>query len=100
MSPAAHRDLIAGEVAGLIGGIVFALAMQFQASDLAIKGLLGFEAVGLDLALHLLTATIAGAIFGLIFRHSPKGYAALDKQWCSLWSSTLDSWPSYSQLFN
>ena len=77
MSPAAHRDLIAGEVAGLIGGIFFALAMQFQASELPIVGLLGLGASGLELALHLLAATIAGALFGLIFRHSPKAYAAL-----------------------
>ena len=75
LTPAFRHDLIAGGVAGLIGGLVFwwALAAQGMAPD--VPGLLGLHLLGAGVILHLLSSVLVGASFGAVLRYQPSGYA-------------------------
>ena len=68
-----RRDLLAGGLAGLAGGLVLTLAALGPDFD----GLLGLKLTGLNLGLHLLISVPAGVIFGAVFRYQPGAYAAL-----------------------
>ena len=73
VSPELRRDILAGGLAGLLGGIV--LGWAGAASD--VDGLLDLDLSGTGLVLHLLIAIAAGAVFGAVFRYQLGGYAAL-----------------------
>ena len=76
MPASLRRDVIAGAIAGLIGGLVFTWAMQAQGLRAAVAGLLGLT-MGASTALDLLISVVIGATFGAIFRYQPLGYAAM-----------------------
>ena len=72
-----RRDLVAGGVAGLAGGLLFWWALQVQGMALAVPGLLGFTLSGVGVIPHLLGSILLGAGFGALLRHQPRGHAAL-----------------------
>ena len=63
-----RRDMAAGGVAGLIGGLVFWWALAAQGMTSAVPGLLGLPLSGLGVVLHLLASIPVGASFGAILR--------------------------------
>jgi len=71
-----RRDVIAGAIAGLIGGLVFTWAMQAQGLRAAVAGLLGLM-TGAGAALDLVVSVVIGATFGAIFRYQRLGYAPM-----------------------
>ena len=72
-----RRDVIAGGVAGLGGGLLFWWALQAQGMALTVPGLLGIEPVGVGVLAHLLGSILLGAAFGALLRHQPRGHATL-----------------------
>lgn len=70
-----RRELLIGGGAGLVAGIVFALALQLQAMR-DVVGPFG-ASMGVALAAELVLATVVGAGFGILFHYQPRGYAAL-----------------------
>ena len=73
MSFELRRDVVAGSLAGLVGGLV--LGWAGITSD--VDGLLDLDLSGAGFGLNLLVSIVAGAIFGSLFRYQPGGYAAL-----------------------
>ena len=73
MSVELQRDAVAGGAAGLIAGLVLALAGVGSDTN----GLLDLDLSGATLGLHLLLSAILGGAFGAVFRHQPGAYAAL-----------------------
>jgi NADH dehydrogenase len=71
-----RRDLLAGGIAGLAGGLLFAWAIQAQGMMGTAAGLLGLTLSGAGVGLHLLVAALVGAGFGAAFRYQSQGYAA------------------------
>ena len=71
-----RRDVIAGGVAGLVGGLVFWWALQSQGMTPTAPGLLGLKLSGAGVGLHLLVSIPLGGGFGAIARYQPLGYAA------------------------
>jgi len=71
-----RRDVTAGGIAGLIGGLVFTWAMQAQGLRAAVAGLLGLTTTA-SAALDLVVSVVIGATFGAIFRYQPLGYAPM-----------------------
>ena len=83
-----RRDLLAGSVAGLIGGLVFWWALAAQDMTASVPGVLGLELFAAWPALHLLVSALLGACFGAISRYQPEGYAGLTSGgllWGLLW---------------
>ncbi len=76
MSHALRRDIMAGALAGLIGGIVSGWAMQAQGLLSATAGLVGLSSFGAGLAVHMAASILVGATFGAIFRYQPHSSAA------------------------
>lgn len=76
MSHALRRDLVAGGIGGLVGGLASAWAMQAQGLLASVAGLIGLASLGTGLAVHLGSAVLIGAGFGVIFRYQPLGYAS------------------------
>lgn len=76
MSHSLRRDVIAGAVAGLIGGLVFSWAMQAQGLRAAVGGLGGLTSMRAGVVLDLLISVVAGSGFGIIFRYQQFAYAA------------------------
>ena len=72
-----RRDVVAGGVAGLAGGLLFWWALQAQGMALAVPGLLGFTLSGVGAIPHLLGSILLGAGFGALLRHQPRGHAVL-----------------------
>ena len=70
-----RAELAAGAAAGLLGGALFAVAMQEQGMTVEVTGLAGFESSGAELPAHLLLAVLGGAAFAAIFRYQPESYA-------------------------
>ncbi|MGQ0569540.1 MAG: NAD(P)/FAD-dependent oxidoreductase [Armatimonadota bacterium] len=76
MSHALRRDIVAGGIAGLIGGLASGWAMQAQGLLSSVAGLIGLASFGAGLAVHVTAAVLVGATFGAIFRYQSLGYAA------------------------
>ena len=72
----ARREVLFGAVAGLIAGIVFALAMQAEQMQVEVTGLAGTSTSGTGLVVHLLLSALIGAGVGMQYRHEPGSYAA------------------------
>ncbi len=70
------RDLIAGGVAGLLGGVIFWWALDNQGMTSSVPGLLGVDTSGLKVSLHLLLAIVIGAGFGGVSRNFNMSIAA------------------------
>lgn len=80
MSPL-RRDALAGALAGLLAGLGFGWAMQTQHMMAQITSLVGLTTGGLGgdvavIVLNLLAPALLGAVFGVLFRFQPQGYAA------------------------
>ena len=71
-----RREIIAGGAAGFVGGLVFWLAVLGLGMTPTIAGLLGLKLSGGWFLLHLMAATLAGAVFGAFSSYQPLGYAA------------------------
>ena len=70
------RDVVAGGVAGLVGGLVFWWSLEAQSMTSTVPGLLGLKLSGAGVGLHLLGSIFVGAVFGAISRYESRGYAA------------------------
>jgi len=76
MRSAVRRDVLAGALAGLVGGLVFGSAIQAQAKMGTLAGLLGLPASGAGWLAQLLLAVVLGAGFGALIRYQAGSYAA------------------------
>ena len=74
-SSSLRREIAAASVAGLVGGLIIAAAMQERGLTVEVTGLLGLSSSAGGLSLHMLLAALAGAAFGAIFRYQPHSYA-------------------------
>jgi len=83
--PAAHsnarpfslsRALVAGGLAGIVGGWAFGQWMEKAHFFPLIAGLVGSASPGLGKSLHFLFAVIIGATFGLLFQRDVRGYGS------------------------
>ncbi|MGD8794255.1 MAG: NAD(P)/FAD-dependent oxidoreductase, partial [Anaerolineae bacterium] len=72
-----RRYLLAGAGAGLVAGLIFALAIGVQGMMGTAAGLLGLTLSGAGLAGHLLASALLGAGLGLLLRDQPRNYAAI-----------------------
>ncbi len=72
----ARREVLFGGLAGLLAGVVFALAMQAEQMRVEVSGLAGVSTSGAGLVVHLVLATLIGAVAGTQYRHEPGSYAA------------------------
>ncbi len=72
----ARREVFFGGLAGLLAGVVFALAMQAEQMRVEVTGLAGVSTSGAGLIVHLVLATLIGAVVGMQYRHEPGSYAA------------------------
>ena len=72
----ARREALFGALAGLLAGVVFALAMQAEQMRVEVTGLAGVSTSGAGLVVHLVLATLIGAVVGMQYRHEPGSYAA------------------------
>ena len=72
----ARREVLFGAAAGLLAGVVFALAMQAEEMRVEVTGLAGASTSGAGLIVHLALAALIGAAVGLQYRHEPGSYAA------------------------
>ena len=77
LSPSLRREVVAGGVAGLAGGLVFWWAIQAQGMTATVPGLLGIKLFGVGTALHLLVSALLGAGFGAMLRYQPRSHAAI-----------------------
>jgi len=75
LSSGFRLQLLAGAVSGLVGGLLFAWAMQEQGMTVAVTGLLGLPSTGFGLAVHLALAGLFGAGFAAVFGFQPESYA-------------------------
>ena len=71
-----RTELAAGAASGLLGGVLFALAMQEQGMTVEVTGLAGFSSDGAELLAHLVLAVLGGAAFAAIVRYQPESHAA------------------------
>jgi hypothetical protein len=83
--PAAHsnarpfslsRALVAGGLAGIVGGWAFGQWMEKAHFFPLSAGLVGSASPGLGKSLHFLFAVIIGATFGLLFQRDVRGYGS------------------------
>jgi NADH dehydrogenase len=74
--PSRTRDAIFGAIAGAIGGLLLALALQAKGMMSDTAGLIGLTSIESGIAIHLLISAIAGAGYGALFRYLPGTYAA------------------------
>lgn len=70
-----QREVAAAAAAGLVGGLIFIVAMQERGLTAEVTGLGGLSVSAAGLSLHVLLSTLAGAAFGLFFRYQPHSYA-------------------------
>ena len=75
-TPPFRRDVVAGGVAGLAGGLVFWWALQAQGMTAMVPGLLGIKLFGMGTALHLLASILLGGGLGAMLRYQPRSHAA------------------------
>jgi NADH dehydrogenase len=76
MHPSRRRDALFGAIAGTLGGIMLALALQAKGMMSDTAGLVGLTSVNSGIALHLLISALAGAVYGIVFRYQRGAYAA------------------------
>ena len=76
MPPSRTRDAIFGLIAGAIGGLLLALALQAKGMMSDTAGLIGLTSIESGICIHLLISAIAGAGYGSLFRYLPGTYAA------------------------
>ena len=76
MPPSRTRDAIFGAIAGAIGGLLLALALQAKGMMSDTAGLIGLTSIESGIGIHLLISAIAGAGYGALFRYLPGTYAA------------------------
>ena len=76
LSSPLRREMIAGGITGLVGGLVFWWALAAQNMTSTVYGLLGISLSTAGVALHLIAAILIGVAFGAIVRHQPRAYAA------------------------
>ncbi len=76
MMSANRLDALVAAVAGLIAGIVVAVAMTAQGTATPAWGLLGTVLQGAGLLIHLILAPVIGVGFSLLVRYTPGGHAA------------------------
>jgi NADH dehydrogenase len=76
MSLTLRRNILAGAIAGLVGGLVFAWAIGAQGMMGSAAGLLGLTLADAGVAWHLLASVLIGAGFGALFHYEPQDYAA------------------------
>jgi NADH:ubiquinone reductase (H+-translocating) len=74
MPPSFRRDVIAGAVSGLAGGLMLGLAWQGQGMPSTPDGPISWGAFG-TLPAYLLSAAVGGAAFGALFRYQPESPA-------------------------
>ena len=77
LSPALRRELLAGGLAGLTGGLVLWWALQAQGMTATVPGLLGINLSAVGTALHLLVAILLGTGFALLLRYQDRRHAAI-----------------------
>jgi uncharacterized membrane protein YagU involved in acid resistance len=70
------RALVAGGLAGIVGGWAFGQWMEKAHFFPLIAGLVGSSSPGLGKSLHFLFAVIIGATFGLLFQRDVRGYGS------------------------
>ena len=70
------RALVAGGLAGIVGGWAFGQWMEKAHFFPLIAGLVGSSSPGLGKTLHFIFAVIIGATFGLLFQRDVRGYGS------------------------
>src|SRR5260370_42280293 len=70
------RALVAGGLAGIVGGWAFGQWMEKAHFFPLIAGLVGSSSPGLGKTLHFVIAVIIGATFGLLFQRDVRGYGS------------------------
>ena len=70
------RALVAGGLAGIVGGWAFGQWMEKTHFFPLIAGLMGSSSPGLGKTLHFVIAVIIGATFGLLFQRDVRGYGS------------------------
>ncbi len=70
------RALVAGGLAGIVGGWAFGQWMEKAHFFPLIAGLVGSSSPGLGKTLHFVFAVIIGATFGLLFQRDVRGYGS------------------------
>ena len=83
MSKLLFRDLVAGGLAGLVGGLVFWWALEAQDMTSTVPGLIGISLSPSGVVFHLLGAILLGAVFGALDsgRQSPRCFGAAGSAW-------------------
>jgi NADH:ubiquinone reductase (H+-translocating) len=76
MSSAFRRDVIVGGVAGLIGGVIYGVAIVSLGMMAGVAGLIGLNSPSAGLTIHLAISVLLGASFAAIFRYQPAGATA------------------------
>jgi NADH:ubiquinone reductase (H+-translocating) len=74
MPSSLRRDVVAGAISGLVGGLVLGWAWQGQGLPSTPGGPISWTLLGAFLA-HLLSAASGGAAFGALFRYQPESPA-------------------------
>src|SRR4029077_17133893 len=70
------RALVAGGLAGIVGGWAFGQGMGKTHFFPLIARLMGSSSPGLGKTLHFFIAVIIGATFGLLFQRDVRGYGS------------------------
>ena len=71
-----RRDALIGALAGVVGGLVFAWALNLRGMMSQTAGLLGLSSLGAGAPLHFAISALVGASFGALFRYQPERVAA------------------------
>ncbi len=71
-----RRDVAAGAVAGFLGGLIFAAAMQEQRMSVPVTGIAGLPGTGPGVVLHLALGTMLGGALGGVHRYEGSSHAA------------------------
>lgn len=75
MPPSRRRDALFGALAGTIGGLFLALAVQAKGMMPDSAGLVGLTSIESGIGVHLLVSALAGAGYGALFRYQRGAYA-------------------------
>ncbi|HEY1866557.1 MAG TPA: hypothetical protein VGG55_05745, partial [Candidatus Acidoferrales bacterium] len=70
------RALVAGGLAGIVGGWAFGQWMEKAHFFPLIAGLVGSSSPGLGKTLHFIFAVVIGATFGILFQRDVRGYGS------------------------